>query len=360
MAKMGRFILQTGRAGSNMLTRMLAKNRELMLLSDFLGAADNVHRFEEGEISGARFAEILSRADDLSWLLRQRQHNHSELLVDPKKQHPRWGHAANLPTMMVSFIPFAQPDNPEELFDAMVAFCRDLPPQRIGLHYQAVWDWLTERFGKKAWVERSGSSVRYTDEIIREFPEARYIHLHRDGVSAAMSMLEHAWFVLAVEYDMRPPDAAAIRTAIDNVGRGEASMKTADDPVTRLYLDERPTLAEFGRHWSWQITRGYREFVKLDRHQFMAVSYEELLAHPERELKRISAFFELPEDEGWEARAAATINPKLGQRRHDLPPEELVAVREAVLPGQMLLGREDPTGLPESYRRLRAEFDRDR
>jgi hypothetical protein len=173
-----------------------------------------------------------------------------------------------------------------------------------------------------------------------------------------MSMLEHAWFVLAVEYDMRPPDQATIRQAIENIGKGPGVMGGPDDPVSRHYLQARPSLAEFGRHWSWQITRGYREFVKLDRHQFLAVSYEELLAHPERELKRIGDFFELPEDEGWEKRAAATINPSLGQRSHDLPPEELAAVREAVLPGQMLLGREDPTGLPESYRRLRAEFDR--
>jgi Sulfotransferase family len=353
MSDVGRFILTTGRAGSNMLTRMLAKNEKTLVLSDFLGACDNVHRFEQGEITGERFAQIIGRNDDLSALLRRRQFNYKELLTDVKNEHPRWGHPANLPVMMVSFLPFVEPNNPEALYDEMIAFAKALPTQRIGLHYEATWAWITEKYGKEAWVERTGSSIRFADEIIREFPKAKYLHLHRDGVSAALSMLEHAWFVLAVEYDMRVPNREEIRAALDYV-----STDPNDDVISRLFHQDRPSLAEFGRHWSWQITRGYREFIHLDRHQFLAVSYEDLLAHPERELKRIGAFYELPEDEGWEARAVATINPSLGQRPHDLQPEELAAVREAVLPGQMLIGREDPTGLPEAYRRLRAEVER--
>lgn len=353
MSDVGRFILTTGRAGSNMLTRMLAQNRQTLVLSDYLGACDNIYRFEQGPITGERFAEIIGRNDDLSAMLRYRQFNYKELMADMKAIHPRWGHAANLPVMMVSFIPFVEPNEPEALFDAMIAFAKAQPTQPIGKHYEAVWAWLTQRYGKSAWVERTGSSVRFADEIIREFPKAKYLHLHRDGVSAALSMLEHAWFVLAVEYDMRVPSREEIRRAMDHV-----STDPNDDAISRLFHQDRPSLAEFGRHWSWQITRGYREFVNLDRHQFLSVSYEDLLANPEPELKRIGEFFELPEDEGWEARAAATINRSLGQRSHDLPPEELAAVREAVLPGQMLIGREDPTGLPEAYRHLRAEAER--
>jgi hypothetical protein len=352
MSNMGRFILSTGRAGSTLLSRMLSENRHTLVLSEFLGACDNARRFPEGEVTGETFAEILSRADDLSALLRYRAFNHKELLIDPSKESPRWGHPAKIPTMLIAPVPYLDPDHPEELYDAMLAFAKGLPAQRIGLHYQALWDWLTERYGKSAWIERSGSNIRYSDEIIREFPEGRYVHLHRDGVSAALSMREHAWFVLAVEYDLRPPSDAEIEKALAEVGTGD------DDAVGRYFGKDKPGLDEFGRHWTWQIARGYREFIKLDRHQFLAVGFEEVQANPERELKRIADFFELPQDEGWEKRAGAIINPSLGKRSHDLPQEELAAVTAAVTPGQLLTGRAEPSQLIESYHRLRAVFDR--
>jgi len=353
MSQIGRFILSTGRAGSTLLSQMLAQNNQTLVLSEFLGACDNVRRFEPGEITGEAFAEILSRADDLSALLRYRAFNHKELLIDPSKQHPRWGHSAKMPTMLNAPMPFIDPADPEGLFDAMIAFAHRQPPRRIGLQYRALWDWLAARQGKLAWIERSGSNIRYSDEIIREFPEARYVHLHRDGISAALSMREHAWFVLAVEYDMRPPSDAEIERALAHAGTDDS------DPVSRFFGKDKPTLAEFGRHWTWQIALGYREFVKLDRHQFLAVSFEALQADPAPELRRIADFFELPEDAGWVERAAAMIDPGRGRRSHDLPEDELAAVGEAVLPGQLLTGRAEPSRLVESYCRLRAVFDRE-
>lgn len=352
MARPGRFIVSTGRAGSTLLSRMLGQNRSTQVMSEFLGGCDNVSRFEPGEVTGVRFAEILSRADDLSALLRMRAFNHKELLIDPNAQHPRWGHSANIPTIMIAPLPFIDPDNTEQLFDDMLAFARALPPQRMGLHYAALWEWISARYGKTAWIERSGSSIRYVDEIIREFPDARYVHLHRDGVSAAQSMQEHAWFRLAVEYDMRPPADEVIERAFAHPSNEDS------DPVARLFGKDAPPLEEFGRHWSWQIGRGYREFVKLDRAQYLDVAFEDLLADPERELARIGTFFELPADEGWEKRAAAMINPSLGRREPNVDPDTLGRVREAVLPGQLLTGRAEPSRLVESYHRLRAVVER--
>lgn len=351
-ADKGRFIISTGRAGSTLLSRMLAENRGTQVLSEFLGGCDNVYRFAEGTVSGDQFADILSRADDLSAMLRHRAFNHKELLIDPSAQHPRWGHPANIPTVMIAPLPFIDPDNTEALFDAMIAFARSLPPQRIGLHYAALFAWISKRYDKTAWIERSGSSIRYSDEIIREFPEGKYVHLHRDGVSAAQSMREHSWFILAVEYDMRPPSDEVMEQSLAHPSTDE------NDPVSRLFGKDKPPLEEFGRHWSWQIARGYREFVKLDRSQYLSVSFEDLLSEPERELRRIGEFFELPDDKGWEKRGAAMIDAKLGRREPNIDPDELKRVCEAVLPGQLLTGREEPSQLAEGYRRLRKVFER--
>ena len=45
-----------------------------------------------------------------------------------------------------------------------------------------------ERCGRPCWVERSGSSIEYLEGLHAFFPEARFLHIHRDGPEAALSM----------------------------------------------------------------------------------------------------------------------------------------------------------------------------
>ena len=178
----------------------------------------------------------------------------------------------------------------------------------------------------------------------RTFPDAKYVHIHRDGISASLSMREHNWFVWASAYDEVPPTEEELLEALEN--------PSDTDPVTRLFLT-KPPLEQFGRMWTRQIARGFREFIHLRPEQYLPVRFEDLQSHPERELKRIGEFFELPDDPGWESRAAALIDTSLGQRPHNLPAEELARVHAAVLPGHILLGREDPASLDEAHRVIR-------
>lgn len=69
-------------------------------------------------------SEFLGRADNLGALLRYRAFNHRELLMDPSRQHPRWGHAAKMPTMLNAPTPFLDPaDRPAVPGAAGLAGC---------------------------------------------------------------------------------------------------------------------------------------------------------------------------------------------------------------------------------------------
>jgi hypothetical protein len=46
-------------------------------------------------------------------------------------------------------------------------------------------------FGKKVYVERSGNSLRAVPRLAKEFPQARFVRIVRDGRDCAISMREH-------------------------------------------------------------------------------------------------------------------------------------------------------------------------
>src|SRR4029434_5350538 len=161
--------------------------------------------------------------------------------------------------------------------------------------------WLAATLGREAWIERTGISMRWFPELRRLFPDARFLHIHRSGMEAALSMMHHPWFRISSQFESRPPSADDIERAI--------AMKSLspDDPVGRYY-EESPPVEYFGWNWSYSIMRAYREFVQLDRRQFTDMWFEAMVADPRNELKRLAEFFELPEDEGWIERAAALVN----------------------------------------------------
>jgi Sulfotransferase family len=352
MSDIERFILNTGRSGSNMLTRMLAQNQQLLVLSDFFVCGDNLDRFPSGPVTGERFAAWLRSVNDIGTLLARREMGIKEQLYHAE-EGARWTDRSRMPAMLAAPLPFLS-DDPEALFDDIQEFALSRPTADFADQCRALFSWLQHRYGKSAWLERSGSNLRFVRDFRQTFPNARYLHLNRDGIEASMSAREHNFFKVAVEYDERLPSTEQLEQAIAHPTMDDT------DAVTRLFGADQPPLECFGRHWMRQVCAGFQEFVHLDRNQYMEVRYEDILAQPAMELERIEAFFELPEDTGWIERAVATIDPTLGKRPvASLERDEYTRIAEAVLPGQILLGRASPYRLEkEVMPLLRDAFER--
>lgn len=47
--------------------------------------------------------------------------------------------------------------------------------------FHAIFDFLTNRVGKRVWIEKTGGSLRYVDHLLGLWPDARLIVLVRDG-----------------------------------------------------------------------------------------------------------------------------------------------------------------------------------
>jgi len=215
----------------------------------------------------------------------------------------------------------------------MVAFADRQPTRLLADQYRALFEHLCERFGREAWVERSGLTVRVMPELRAAFPDALYLHLHRDGPETALSMREHPWFRIAVYLGIHPPSVEEVLRLLEHASK--------DDLVGRLY-QQAPGPELYGRHWTDVMARAYREFAFLPGGQYYELAYEYVLAHTRTTLTMAGEFLQIPDDEGWLDRAAALVGSDLRPRAPGLPEAERTALAAACLPGQILTGRAEP------------------
>jgi hypothetical protein len=109
-----------------------------------------------------------------------------------------------------------------------------------------------ERVGKPRWGDKTPIYLRDMTLIQEALPEARFIHLLRDGRDVAVSWTEVSWGT-------------------------ETVLEAAEEWVTR-------------------IRKARRSSRRLVPGTYLEVRYEDLLAEPERVLRRVSEFVELPWD----------------------------------------------------------------
>lgn len=315
---------------------MLAENPQVLSLFEFFNGLDMTLRFGREPVQGKDFAALISQEHPFVTMVLSRGYEVSEILYpfdDPKSRYTR---KEGLPWLLVAALSRLTRD-PDALFDETVAFAAGLPRQPLVRHYRRLFDWLAERLGRELWIERSGSSIDYLGALHEFFPNARFLHLHRDGREAALSMREHHAFRLAVCLSFeRLSDRVR---SIAELGELDSGAAEGSDPIGEM-LESCPAPEFFGRFWTQQIVRGFRALPRLDADQYLEVRFEDVLSEPAEVLRRISRFFELdPDRDGWIERAAGLIRGVPPRRFDELPADEGERLTEACLVGLQLLGR---------------------
>ena len=85
-------------------------------------------------------------------------------------------------------------EDPEALWDELVPAVRSRKRDTLAGHYRWFFEWLAHRFERDVWIERSAGSLLLVPALARLFPDARFVHLYRDGRDTAMSMQRHMTF----------------------------------------------------------------------------------------------------------------------------------------------------------------------
>jgi len=113
---------------------------------------------------------------------------------------------------------------------------------------------IAAKQGVPRWAECTPENLLYVDQIKQSIPQARFVHIVRDGRDVAVSMSRQGW------------------------------VKTI--PGGRL----GPTIVA-GLYWEWMIGKGLENLRRYPA-DVIEVRYENLIAHPRQELARAGAFLE--------------------------------------------------------------------
>jgi putative sulfotransferase len=296
------FVISTGRCGSTFVSDILVRHPRVLSISEFFWATEP-QVFPEGEISGTAFAEKLSRRDPLVTAALRARAETPEFRYPVDDPQRRFDREDGVPMIAAITLPHLA-DDPDALYDEVVAFAMARPAAGMGAHYAALFEWLRERFDRDLWVERTGGSLQFVPQLVASVPDAVLIHLYRDGRETAISMSKRENFRLmfaGVEMQRL--------TGIDPYTMPDAPEPTGlPYPLSHLLpstfdvqalKDLEVPIERFGLHWSSSILRGLRQLRTIDPGRLLSISYEELVTEPARVVEEMSAFLGIEAPAEW-------------------------------------------------------------
>ena len=137
--------------------------------------------------------------------------------------------------------------------DALARRIAAIEPFDLSSAIRAVYALYAEQFGKTRWGDKTPDYHAQMQLIERLLPEARFIHLIRDGRDVALSAM----------------------------------------PLMKRRL-ENPSVLDGARWWALRLRNAQREGQGVGH--YLEIRYEELVRSPEPTLRRICDFIELPWD----------------------------------------------------------------
>ncbi len=115
--------------------------------------------------------------------------------------------------------------------------------------------------GKLYSGEKTPDYVRRIPLLNGLFPDAKFVHIVRDGRDVALSLMQ--W-------------------ATSSKGPGRIELWNA-----------RP-IAVCALWWKWLVDAGILESDRIDRHQYLEIQYDDLVQFPRRTMNKVAAFLEVP------------------------------------------------------------------
>ena len=331
-------VLSTGRCGSTMVSDILSRHPGILSVSEFFSFV-GPRAFVGRRLSGERIWRLYSRPGRP---IRRLRHFGipSELLYPLDDSAARFS-LDDLPPILAITLPHLTAEY-HDLYDECGRVVRAQPRQAPAEHHRRFFEWLAGRFRRRVWVERSGGSLLWGSRLLGAFPDARVIHVYRDGRDTALSMSRHPPFrvMLAIRNQLKPLGLDPMGWVGSASGRVVALLDELAGMLVRperLRLD-RVSLADFAWFWNQMIEMGDDLFGHFPSHRLLNVAFEDVQASPESEIRRIVRFIS-PElvDDAW-LQTVSSIPRKTTSRFPRLGADERAAVTEACRPGLERLG----------------------
>lgn len=324
------FVVGSGRCGSTMLSEILHRHPEILSLSEFV----NVLRWSQkteppypneipsGELDGKELWAMLSA---------------------PRSVVAAWAGKPGRPEAAPAFhrmVLARLTSDPDTLYASLAGAVPAWPRRPAAEQYRALFAFLARLLGRRVVVERSGGTAGLVRMLHQQFPEARFVHLHRDGLDCAYSMSRFPSARLAVLTGQAALAAglpmSATRQQIQQcwsrVPPELRELLALPIDKERLMAADIP-LAPFGARWADVVCRATAHLIELPAGSWTAVRYEDLLRTPEPELTRLAEFIGVTPTAEWTSAATAIIDPTRSGKAAGLGAATLEALVKACLPG---------------------------
>lgn len=333
------FVLSTGRCGSTMVSNILNRHPEVLSLSEFFSYVGALS-LRRRRVSGEKIWQLCSRPHGHTRLMLQG--NYEELIYPFDRPEARYTRQ-DVPPLLCATLPHLTADY-YALFDRLAPLVSGQPKQSPAAHFRRLFDHLGRDYGRRVWVERSGASLLFGYRLLRAFPEARVIHVYRDGRETALSMQRHYLFrmIVANMYALRSwgLDAVGLLAHGRHWHRISPWLEIASNALVNPHKlpYDRLTLADFGAFWNGMIARGERLFGHFPPERLLNIKFEDMQANPEPEIRRMIRFISPELDDPDWLRAVVSIPRPTPTRFEQLPADEQAALDAACRPGLDKLG----------------------
>jgi hypothetical protein len=331
------FVVSTGRAGSTLLSRMLALHPDVLSVSEFFTVLQGMLRrypYPDGDMDGRQFWQLASAADPLADALVKNG------LTVPEMFYPyqtgRFKAETGVPNICHSTLSLLS-DDPDSLYDELAVQVPSWPRRPAADQYRALFALLSGILGRPVVVERSGGSVILIGKLRQQFPEARFVLMHRDGMDTALSMSKFPMFKLGMlvvragQLAGLPADATMDQIQANLPAEFSGVLSPPYDLSGLPAMRMPPAL--FARRWSQMIQYGTSALAQLPADIQGQLGYEDLLADPAAELTRLAGFLGVPAEPDWIEAAAKLIYSGRVGTASQLDPDLAAELREACEPG---------------------------
>lgn len=344
------FVVGTGRCGSTMLSNLLQQHPDVLSLNELINAINTPYNTIAGGVSRERWTIDIDGPE--FWQTLNERDPSTEGIMDaglplPEFIYPstgRFSTATGIPKVCNQVLPMLS-DDPDSLYDKLSAEIPAWPLRPTADHCRALFAMLADLTGRHVAVERSGGSMTQVPTLAEQFPDARFVLLHRNGPDCALSMSRHVIFRLAILRII----AARAAGISDTAPPGELSA--APDEFNGLltppfdkqrFMSYSIPVATFAYLWSYTVREGVSALQELPRDRWMSVKYEDLISAPREPLTRLAGFLGAAAPRQWLDRACDFVNPgRAGSASAQLDPAELAAVRNSCAPGTRILAALD-------------------
>jgi hypothetical protein len=354
------FVVGTGRCGSTMLSRMLKQHPNVLSLNEFMNVLITPYRDESKNSLAGLQGNASDDVDEKLWTVDIDGKEFWKLLDEPDLTHAgmvnagiptpefvypstgRFNTVNGIPRICIQVLPMLSND-PDSLYDKLSEKVPTWPRRSAADHCRALFAMLADMTGRRVVVERSGGTLPLVAVLYQQFPEARFVLLHRDGPDCALSMSRHSSYRLSVMRAMAATQVAGV-SEIGSLEELSAAVPAEFKGLLVPPFDEQRFMSYpipvsvFAYLWSYTTRTGVSALRELPRNKWTSLRYEDMINAPQASMTRLAGFLGISALPQWLDWVCDFITPgRAGSAVTQLDPAELASVRNSCAPGTRAL-----------------------